>query len=173
MAMSLDQRTALLERQVSGLRSREEARSNETADVMSGLGKLGAEVAGLSTAVKNLGGQLSTRIDGVQQTVEALAKGVNVDLRKELDSMRPRLDSTQHEVDEVITEVGDKARKLGEVAAVVDKLVKEKRETARLRRKLWLAVLLGFAGTIGAGMGVAGLKSCGVPAPHSEIEVHP
>jgi len=172
MALTLEQRTGNLETVVRGLQRREENRTNETADVMAGLGKLASEVATLSASVKNLGGQLSTRIDGVQKSVEALAKGVNVDLRKELDSMRPRLDSTQHEVEEVITEVGDKARKLGELATVVNKLVQEKRETKRLKRKLWLAVLLGFAGTIGAGIGVGALKSCGVSGP-AQVEVHP
>jgi hypothetical protein len=94
----------------------------------------------------------------------ALAAGIAESTRLAA-SMRPKFESLNDE----ITGVGRRAVRTGKIA---DALNAEKRSAAKLRRRLILAVVLGFAGTIGAGAGALALKSClpSFPAPAHEAK---
>lgn len=118
------------------------------------LGKLTREVAALH-------GQLAA----MQRTLTAGLAEVTAEAARAAASMRPKFESLNSE----ITDVRGRAALTGKG---VHALIQEKRGKERLRRKLLLAVFLGCAGTIGAGVGALALRSCAAfgPAPPHEAK---
>jgi hypothetical protein len=132
-------------------RARAESAVNHSLAVVESMGRLTREMV-------EFRGQVSGSIDNLASKVDAAIGDIR-EARQEVRSMRPKVDSIS-DADDRLTDLEREIKRRKHAEAVASKM----------RRRLIMAVLLGIAGTVGAGLGAEALLKMGLPvsAEHSK-----